>query len=99
MRDLRRLPRSLTQTTGKVRFENIKSDFDCAVLNIHDAGACILVSDPIEIPETLELTIDRDGAHYVCRVVWKSGRRIGLSFQASAISQADQPQSSTGEKP
>jgi PilZ domain len=99
MPDLRRLPRSLAQTTGKVRFKNTTSDFPCAVLSMHAVGACILVSDSIEIPEFLELTIDRDGTSYACRVVWKSERRIGVSFQPNASGQIDNPPLKAGKMP
>ena len=81
MLNLRTQPRELTLKTAKIKCEATNSVILCAILNINDAGACILVSDQTDIPETFDLTIDPIGSNYTCRVVWRSDNRIGVSFQ------------------
>lgn len=81
MRNMRKQPRALTLKTAKIKFDPMQSAILCAILNISDAGACVLVSDPAEIPETFDLMIDPIGSNYTCRVEWRSENRIGVSFQ------------------
>jgi hypothetical protein len=57
------------------------SDIDCAVLNISESGACVLVPLDAEVPETLNLAIDKVGGEHACSVVWRSGSRIGMKFR------------------
>ena len=83
MRNMRKQQRVLTLKTAKIKFETMKSAIHCAILNISDVGACILVSEPAEIPETFDLTIDPSGSNYQCCVAWRSKNRIGVSFQSS----------------
>jgi len=83
MLNLRQQPRLLTLKTGKIQAGRSTPQIDCAILNIHDAGACILVPDPTKIPETFELVIDCDQTNFTCRVVWKAGHRLGVSFEPS----------------
>jgi hypothetical protein len=83
MRKMRKQPRVLTLKTATIKFETMESAILCAILNISDAGACILVSDQAEIPETFELEIDPLGSNHTCRVEWRSENRIGVSFQSS----------------
>lgn len=83
MKKMRKQPRVLTLKTANIKFETMESTIPCAILNISDAGVCILVSDPAEIPETFDLTTDPSGSNYTCRVAWRSENRIGVSFQPS----------------
>jgi hypothetical protein len=72
--------RSLTLKTGKVlRAEDEASDIDCAILDLSDGGARILVSDPTEVPQKFLLKIDRPHTVYVCERVWIDGNQIGVS--------------------
>jgi hypothetical protein len=82
--DLRRRPRELTFRTGKIRFNKLAADIDCAVLNVHEEGACLLVPDGNRIPENFELAIDGEPVVHTCRVVWRSGHRLGVSLQSTA---------------
>jgi hypothetical protein len=79
--------RSLTLKTGKIlRAEDEASDIDCAILDLSDGGARILVSDPTEVPQKFLLKIDRTPTVYVCERVWIDGNQIGLSCHSEAPS-------------
>jgi PilZ domain len=78
--DKRRHPRHLTLRTAKIFCNRGVPAIDCAIVNISDGGACILLSDPGEIPNVFDLAIDNDGKMRGCRVAWRSGNRIGVAF-------------------
>jgi hypothetical protein len=86
MRNMREQPRELTLKTAKIKTKIMESAIHCAILNISDTGACILVPDQTDIPDTFDLTIDPIGSNYACRVAWRSKNRIGVSFQPRASS-------------
>ena len=56
---------------------------ECAVLDLSDSGACVIVASTTDLPDTFELTTDRDGLTRECKVIWRRGNRIGLSFRGS----------------
>jgi hypothetical protein len=72
--------RHLTLKTAKIVFDHMTAPIDCAILNISDGGACILVPRFAEIPAAFQLIVDPDGMTYACSVRWKSGNRGGLAF-------------------
>jgi hypothetical protein len=88
MLERRAQPRSLTLKTGKiVRAEEVRN-IDCAILDICDGGARILVSDPTEVPQKFVLKVDHTQAIHVCERVWTDGNRIGLSCHCPAATDA-----------
>ncbi len=66
--------------TGKIVSEKIAEPIDTAVLDLSEEGACLLVSDITEVPESFELILDPDGTKIGCEVRWKTGYRIGVRF-------------------
>jgi hypothetical protein len=72
--------RVLTFKTAKIRSVEFAEAIDCAVLNISEAGACILVPEALDLPQSFELTIDFGGVH-ACEVRWRSGSRLGVTFR------------------
>jgi hypothetical protein len=78
--DKRRHARHLTLRTAKIFSDRSVTGIDCAIVNISDGGACILLSDPGAIPNVFDLAIDNDGNVRGCRVAWRSGNRIGVAF-------------------
>jgi hypothetical protein len=81
MSERRKEQRQLTLKTGKIISFDIQSEIDCAILDISDGGARILLPVGIDLPDTFDLAVDPDGQAKYCRVVWKQGNRIGVSFQ------------------
>ena len=79
MVDHRRYPRDLVLKTGRIHLAD-QSEIDCAILNIAPAGACVLVPDRADVPDTFDLRIDSAAAVRRCRVVWRDGAKIGFEF-------------------
>jgi hypothetical protein len=86
MLERRAHPRWLTLKTGKIVRSDDACDIDCAILDMSEAGARILVSDPTEVPQKFVLKCDRTHAVYICERVWTDGNRIGLSYHLASAS-------------
>jgi hypothetical protein len=56
----------------------------CVVRNLSATGAALDVTSPVGIPDTFKLLVEQDHASYDCRVVWRTERRIGVTFNPSA---------------
>jgi methyl-accepting chemotaxis protein len=56
----------------------------CLLRDLTNAGACIALACPHEMPDTFELTLDRGRSLRPCRVRWRSHDRLGVSFEMSA---------------
>jgi hypothetical protein len=80
-------PRELTLQTGRIQRGAQHQDIVCAVLNISNGGACILVPERAEVPQQFRLVIDYGGSH-ACEIVWRSGNRIGVTTAEIASEQA-----------
>jgi PilZ domain len=65
---------------AKIIFNNNSSVFDCVVRDLSDTGARLRVASPIGIPDSFDLRIDRNGACYPSKVVWRSADYIGVIF-------------------
>jgi hypothetical protein len=66
--------------TAKIFHDRRASAIDCAIVNISDGGACILLSNATVVPDAFNLTIDHDGEMRGCTVAWRAGNRIGVAF-------------------
>jgi hypothetical protein len=50
--------------------------------NISLNGACMTVADKDDIPDTFALSFVRSARpNLFCRVVWRSGQKVGIEFQ------------------
>jgi hypothetical protein len=81
----RQWQRQLTLKTAKIRSPDLPSGVDCAILDISEGGACILLPAGAAVPDTFDLSMHSGGQIYLCRVMWKVGHRIGVSFQSLTI--------------
>jgi PilZ domain len=77
----RRQPRQLTLKTGKIHSRDIPSEIDCAILDISDEGARILLPAGVKLSDTFDLTVDPQGESYFCRVAWQLQNKIGVCFK------------------
>jgi len=81
MSERRKHIRSPDMKTGRILLaETTAGSIDCAVLDISDKGACLLVRDATKIPTQLCLAIDGARGTITCQVVWKTGNRVGVLF-------------------
>lgn len=51
---------------------------DCVLVDISAGGACIEVDPQVLLPQRFEVV--HGNTRKRCRLVWKAGRRIGVSF-------------------
>lgn len=70
-----------TLRSGKIVFNHKSSVLDCTIRNMSDGGACLQVPSTVGIPDCFDLVVDQDRMNRACRVAWKTGNRIGVSFQ------------------
>ena len=80
MLENRKSTREMTLQTAKILADGETDGIDCAVLNISQTGACILVPPGVAISDTFELAIDNEEAIRTCTLVWQDGARIGVTF-------------------
>jgi PilZ domain len=80
MLEHREHPRDLVLKTAQIRSHGDATAIDCAILNISQTGACVLVPPEMIVPERFDLSIDREDVIYACRLVWRAGSKMGLAF-------------------
>jgi hypothetical protein len=56
----------------------------CVVRNLSATGAALEVTSPLGIPDTFKLMVEKDQTAHQCRVVWRTERRIGVTFEPSS---------------
>jgi hypothetical protein len=91
MLERRAHPRSLTLKTGKIVGADNTREIDCAILNISESGALVLVSDPTQVPQTFLLEVDPTHRIYACERIWIDGNRIGLTCHLAAAGCRSEP--------
>jgi hypothetical protein len=48
--------------------------------DLTSTGACLTLASTCTVPDTFELTFDRGRSSRPCRVMWRSGDQLGVSF-------------------
>lgn len=86
MTDRRHTPRQRTFLGGKIAFDKRSSTMDCLVRNMTDGGARIVFSDSVLLPEQIELTVPHKGLETRCKIVWRKGTEMGVSFSDTVSS-------------
>ena len=85
MSDQRKHPRVLTLQSGSIHFDVEPSPIKCAILNISDGGACLLVASTECIPTAFELAVDISKRKFACSVAWKTATKLGVLFRDIAM--------------
>jgi len=67
--------------TGKIVFNEGCSAVNCTVHDISVGGACLHVLDAATVPQKFELVMDAGKVKRFCTVVWRTDKRLGVSFQ------------------
>ena len=73
--------RGRTLLPGKVISNFGQSSIDCVVRRISDHGATINVESALGIPQHFHLLISGEGAPRPCKLMWQSGKELGLEFE------------------
>ncbi len=56
----------------------------CTLQDLTSLGACIALASTYQVPDMFDLTFDRGRSHRPCWVRWRTGDRLGVSFERPA---------------
>jgi hypothetical protein len=84
MDEKRTAPRHRVLKAGTIEFNG--GAIDCMVRNLSSAGAALDVTSPVGIPA--HFTLFTDGSHFLCRVIWRTEKRIGVAFDCEPAGNA-----------
>jgi PilZ domain len=88
MAERRESQRQKSFLRGCVYFNKRRNVFDCLIRDISDAGARIIFSDTVSVPDMVDLYIPQKEQTLRAHVQWRHGDEIGLAFP-DAIRAAD----------
>ena len=78
--ELRKKPRRQFHYNAKVLTET-KQIYACAIADISETGARIVLATECELPDRFVLLLTRAGeARRYCRLVWRDGLNVGVEF-------------------
>ena len=80
MRERRRTPRPKCLLRGRIYFNKGRSSIDCLIRDISYEGARVVFSDPVNIPDAVELYIPKHNRTVHALVRWRHADQIGLAF-------------------
>jgi hypothetical protein len=63
---------------AQISFEQKK--IPCTVVDLSLDGACLELSEASAVPESFELIFSGYGTVKKCRVMWRSGKELGVAF-------------------
>lgn len=72
--------RRRTLFSGKIIFKQHSSVFNCIVWNLSETGACLEIESLVGIPDQFELLVEGADIRADYRVIWRRGKRIGVSL-------------------
>ena len=72
-------PRRRTFKGGSIS-SGAEAGIDCIIRNLSETGAAVELEGPATMPDNLILLIRPEIVRRNCRVVWRSGRRVGIQF-------------------
>jgi hypothetical protein len=79
--ELREKPRRSLRYTAAIVHGDEPTIERCGIVDISENGARLLLTDPIELPETFMLSFTPSGkVRRFCRVVWREGTTTGVAF-------------------
>jgi hypothetical protein len=64
--------------TGSIEFS--ETAIECTVRNVSEVGAALEVASPLYIPDRFTLFIQSEQSKRTCRIVWRTGKRMGVAF-------------------
>ena len=80
MNEVRRAARHRTYKAARIAFRGGRAVISCLVRNLSDTGACLMVDNPIGIPDTFNLVFDNGDPSRPSQVVWRKQKQIGVEF-------------------
>jgi PilZ domain len=65
---------------ARVIFNNRRSTVTCTVKNLSGTGALLNFGEMINIPDDIEILLDKRSTLAAATVVWRSERNLGIAF-------------------
>jgi PilZ domain len=83
--DAERRERKRTRVTrnAKILVPRLSSVIFCTVEDITSVGARLKLANTFGVPETFELTFEHGRTRRSCRVVWRTGDKVGVAFETA----------------
>jgi hypothetical protein len=81
--DRRVLKRTRVSRNAKIIVPRRSPVIYCTVENITGGGACLKFASTFGLPETFDLTFEHGRTRRSCRVVWRTGDKLGVAFEAA----------------
>jgi hypothetical protein len=81
MHERRTIQRTVTNRDACILLQDASSAISCTVRDLTSRGAGLIVGNSLSLPQSFDLTFGSLHARRACRVVWRSGTRIGVSFE------------------
>lgn len=79
--ELRKKPRRQFHYNASVLTDDKTPPHPCAISDISETGARLVLQTECEVPDRFMLLLTRDGkARRICRVIWREGTLIGVEF-------------------
>ncbi len=83
MAERRHSTRQKSFLRGCVYFNKRRNAIDCLIRDISDAGARIIFSDTVSIPDVVDLHIPQKEQTVRAHVQWRHGDEVGLAIRAA----------------
>jgi len=83
--DRRAVQRTRVLRGAKIIVPRRSSVIHCTVQNITAGGACLKFANTFGLPETFDLTFEHGRTRRPCRVVWRTGDKLGVTFAAAEL--------------
>ena len=74
----RAVPRNPVLMSGAIEFAG--GTISCSIRNISISGASLDVTNPLDVPERVNLVFKADRTHIPCHVIWRQEEQIGVAF-------------------
>ncbi|NVN86670.1 MAG: PilZ domain-containing protein [Rhodopseudomonas sp.] len=81
MLDRRKISRGRVYYGGRIAFNQRKSTIDCIVRNFSPSGAKVELAPAANLPDEVDLTIERKGLAVLARMVWRHQDQAGFAFR------------------
>jgi hypothetical protein len=79
VRERRLQPRVPDSRAGKITLDD-GTIIECVLVNRSASGVCIEVDSPSRVAGFFTLTVSNSDLKHNCRVAWRLGKRLGLTF-------------------
>jgi PilZ domain-containing protein len=79
MVETRAAPRHRVMKPAQIGYGGEK--YACTLRDVSTTGAALQLHHVMQTPDNFILLVPEDGLELVCRLVWRSGLRLGVAFE------------------